>query len=157
MLVPLAAFVKVSLPTPMPKRCNSTCILGVRVASAFACRLCPQLVTRAPSERRCTTEPRSNVAFRGPRSSETSYLRQPHGSHPPRGGGGGNVSWIVSNLNHNSIDCNFRTSPAVGGTAIREPRASDVWDCQGETAESDGAGERRTMDNDAEEGAGELG
>ena len=67
------------------------------------------------------------------------------------------MSSIASNLNHNSIDCNFRTSPAVGGTAIREPRASDVWVCRGEAAESDGAGKRRTMDSDAEEGAGELG
>ena len=82
---------------------------------------------------------------RGP-SSETGRIRQPRGSRPPRGGGGGSVSSIVSNLNRAE-----RTSPPPLGLQ-RGGRGRPQSGIVEERRRSLTGLARRTMDSDAEEG-----
>ncbi|KAN0102514.1 hypothetical protein V8E52_011358 [Russula decolorans] len=152
---PAAAPVKVSPQIPTPKRRNSGSPRPnagragsprVRSPSNSSSRLAGSARSASPAVAQSEETPlnlnRASLS-RGP-SSETGRIRQPRGSRPPRGGGGGNVSSIISNLNRSE-----RTSPPPLQRGGRGRPQSGLVE---ERRRSLTGLARRTMDSDAEEG-----
>ena len=154
---PAAAPAKISPQIPTPKRRNSGSPRPnagragsprVRSPSNSSSPLASSARSASPAVAQGEDVPlnlnRASLS-RGP-SSETGRVRQPRGSRPPRGGGGGSVSSIVSNLNRAE-----RTSPPPAGLQ-RGGRGRPQSGIVDERRRSLTGLARRTMDSDAEEG-----
>ncbi|KAH9995488.1 hypothetical protein BJV77DRAFT_1059663 [Russula vinacea] len=159
--VPAAAPAKVSPQIPTPKRRNSGSPRPnsgragsprVRSPSNASSRLASAR-SSSPAISQSEDTPvnlnRSSLS-RGP-SSETGRVRRPGGSRPPRGGAGGNVGSIVSNLNRNSFTSD-RTSPPPSTGLHRGGRGRPTSGIVEERRRSLTGLARRTMDSDAEDG-----
>jgi len=158
---PPAAPAKVSPQIPTPKRRNSGSPRPnagragsprVRSPSNSSSPLAGSARSASPAVTQGEDAPvnlnRASLS-RGP-SSETGRIRQPRGSRPPRGGGGGNVSSIISNLNRSSLVSDRASSPPSG--LQRGGRGRPQSGVIEEKRRSLTGLARRTMDSDAEEG-----
>jgi len=159
---PAAAPVKVSPPTPTPKRRNSGSPRPnagrngsprVRSPSNSSSPLAGSARSASPAVAQGGDDAplnpnRTSLSRTG--SSETSRIRGPRLARGRGGGGAGNVSSMVANLNRNSLTSDPRTSPPPSAGLQRGIRGRPT--SVEERRRSLTGLARRTMDSDAEEG-----
>ncbi|KZV71565.1 hypothetical protein PENSPDRAFT_734057 [Peniophora sp. CONT] len=103
---------------------------------------------RSPSPLRNQDAPlstgKANLGRSGSNEGASRAIRGPRGSRPPRTGGGGSVSQMVSSLNNRQSVTEAPRSPRRPLSAVSDNKRSSLTGTRGSLA-------RRTMDSDAED------